>query len=127
MLEENYMDKDTVSSIKELIESNDLQSLTEKMINDFPELDEYFKGTISEVKVHVPELEREISDLIFIRQIEPHHKDIIKELYDSGDMISMHKKFLADYPDDPVLLQGCLLYTSPSPRDRTRSRMPSSA
>ena len=25
------------------------------------------------------------------------------------------------------LLQFCLLYTSPSPRDRTRSRMPSSA
>ena len=25
------------------------------------------------------------------------------------------------------LLKGCLLYTSPSPRDRTRSRMPSSA
>ena len=24
-------------------------------------------------------------------------------------------------------LWGCLLYTSPSPRDRTRSRMPSSA
>ena len=24
-------------------------------------------------------------------------------------------------------LHGCLLYTSPSPRDRTRSRMPSSA
>ena len=27
----------------------------------------------------------------------------------------------------PAWLQGCLLYTSPSPRDRTRSRMPSSA
>ena len=30
----------------------------------------------------------------------------------------------------PVLIEGvenCLLYTSPSPRDRTRSRMPSSA
>ena len=27
---------------------------------------------------------------------------------------------------DP-LATGCLLYTSPSPRDRTRSRMPSSA
>ena len=26
-----------------------------------------------------------------------------------------------------ILLDGCLLYTSPSPRDRTRSRMPSSA
>ena len=26
-----------------------------------------------------------------------------------------------------ALLKSCLLYTSPSPRDRTRSRMPSSA
>ena len=26
-----------------------------------------------------------------------------------------------------MLSRGCLLYTSPSPRDRTRSRMPSSA
>ena len=33
------------------------------------------------------------------------------------------------YPDVPLaaLVEGCLLYTSPSPRDRTRSRMPSSA
>ena len=30
-------------------------------------------------------------------------------------------RFLADYPDI------CLLYTSPSPRDRQKSRMPSSA
>ena len=29
--------------------------------------------------------------------------------------------------DFPVLRKVCLLYTSPSPRDRTRSRMPSSA
>ena len=28
---------------------------------------------------------------------------------------------------DPVHQVDCLLYTSPSPRDRTRSRMPSSA
>ena len=28
---------------------------------------------------------------------------------------------------DPSFLQGCLLYTSPSPRDRQKSRMPSSA
>ena len=26
-----------------------------------------------------------------------------------------------------LAIMGCLLYTSPSPRDRTRSRMPSSA
>ena len=29
--------------------------------------------------------------------------------------------------DNVTLYHGCLLYTSPSPRDRTRSRMPSSA
>ena len=32
------------------------------------------------------------------------------------------------WPDNPLpLTEACLLYTSPSPRDRTRSRMPSSA
>ena len=29
--------------------------------------------------------------------------------------------------DSPVILQACLLYTSPSPRDNRVSRMPSSA
>ena len=31
------------------------------------------------------------------------------------------------FPDNAAENKGCLLYTSPSPRDRTRSRMPSSA
>ena len=34
--------------------------------------------------------------------------------------------YLQNNPDQP-LSKHCLLYTSPSPRDRTRSRMPSSA
>ena len=42
---------------------------------------------------------------------EPDHKGAVHELVDSY--------LPTDYP--------CLLYTSPSPRDRTRSRMPSSA
>ena len=29
--------------------------------------------------------------------------------------------------DNKIIDKACLLYTSPSPRDRTRSRMPSSA
>ena len=45
------------------------------------------------------------------------------------------QKFLGDYPFKASYSRGeitwrhpnCLLYTSPSPRDRTRSRMPSSA
>ena len=31
------------------------------------------------------------------------------------------------YPNTPGLFTPCLLYTSPSPRDRQKSRMPSSA
>ena len=32
-----------------------------------------------------------------------------------------------DFCNKLAMLNSCLLYTSPSPRDRTRSRMPSSA
>ena len=35
--------------------------------------------------------------------------------------------FRTDYVESRDGNKGCLLYTSPSPRDRTRSRMPSSA
>ena len=34
---------------------------------------------------------------------------------------------LRDLISSPMYTRDCLLYTSPSPRDRTRSRMPSSA
>ena len=39
--------------------------------------------------------------------------DIVKEMYESGELAK--------------LLEACLLYTSPSPRDGLLSRMPSSA
>ena len=42
----------------------------------------------------------------------------IGALYDSGVNSGLNQK---------LELLACLLYTSPSPRDRTRSRMPSSA
>ena len=35
--------------------------------------------------------------------------------------------FISNYPITGIEEKICLLYTSPSPRDRTRSRMPSSA
>ena len=42
-----------------------------------------------------------------------------------GEEVGKGKGPEIDIALDP--LEGCLLYTSPSPRDRTRSRMPSSA
>ena len=44
-----------------------------------------------------------------------------KRMYKDRGFISAAKRVIRD------MYKGCLLYTSPSPRDRTRSRMPSSA
>ena len=45
--------------------------------------------------------------------------------YDAGSMVARHGPSLVLLD---IMMPGlCLLYTSPSPRDRTRSRMPSSA
>ena len=50
------------------------------------------------------------------------------------DVAYLNSAYMGLLPKESVLrgsqgfeLKSCLLYTSPSPRDRTRSRMPSSA
>ena len=52
----------------------------------------------------------------------------------AAEALSKHGGTILIPPSPPTVLDGedapaavCLLYTSPSPRDRTRSRMPSSA
>ena len=46
-----------------------------------------------------------------------------------GEFMGILSEFMSPWGDNYVgsTLYPCLLYTSPSPRDRTRSRMPSSA
>ena len=53
---------------------------------------------------------------------------VVEVAEERGQDITCFKKGTArdDY-DGPVKYIGCLLYTSPSPRDRQKSRMPSSA
>ena len=48
---------------------------------------------------------------------------------DVGAKLEIHllMRELADKGMAVIMVSSCLLYTSPSPRDRTRSRMPSSA
>ena len=58
-------------------------------------------------------------------------KESLKELIPTGNSMEVLKKFEDRYEfsryDDLVYFITCLLYTSPSPRDATLSRMPSSA
>ena len=50
------------------------------------------------------------------------------EIYDEGSIfINEDGASTIDTKVDCIMSSDCLLYTSPSPRDRTRSRMPSSA
>ena len=49
------------------------------------------------------------------------------ELYSANVMAKYRNPTGSDAPLPPHLYQTCLLYTSPSPRDRQKSRMPSSA
>ena len=59
----------------------------------------------------------------------------LKKRLDSGEIPTLvdvreyHEAEIADLPDYDQLRipTGCLLYTSPSPRDKRQSRMPSSA
>ena len=43
------------------------------------------------------------------------------------DGIDLLSRLNENYPNLPVIITTCLLYTSPSPRDKRQSRMPSSA
>ena len=54
------------------------------------------------------------------------HQNLIEEF--GEEIIKMDEsKLIKSLQKDYVNFYSCLLYTSPSPRDRTRSRMPSSA
>ena len=58
------------------------------------------------------------------KQIGPILEEISNEM--SNDIV-IAKHNIDQEPNTPTKYGICLLYTSPSPRDRTRSRMPSSA
>ena len=44
-----------------------------------------------------------------------------------ADLKAMAERARAEFGRIDILINNCLLYTSPSPRDRQKSRMPSSA
>ena len=47
------------------------------------------------------------------------------KIFDESEIISLKESLKETYDIDDIII--CLLYTSPSPRDRQKARMPSSA
>src|SRR5664279_4171184 len=68
---------------------------------------------------------------IFFRQAEwatrQFHLALTSERVKKSPSIDMHKPVSRQHVQDYYRYYGCLLYTSPSPRDGLLSRMPSSA
>ena len=65
-------------------------------------------------------------------KLRARYKEILEAYLQHNDEEELYKtsllsKELINNRVDPDEIIACLLYTSPSPRDRTRSRMPSSA
>ena len=76
-------------------------------MNDFPK--EEFISRIEKIQIHI---EKENIDVVIIT---------------SPSNFRYFTGLDSNFWESPTRPWYCLLYTSPSPRDRTRSRMPSSA
>ena len=63
-----------------------------------------------------------LDDVLGVRGVARHAQRRAVQLVQMGERLLLERRGLR-----VVEVRGCLLYTSPSPRDRTRSRMPSSA
>ena len=62
----------------------------------------------------------------FIAALAPHFNDSKKDAAHAVDVV-FDTIVRAMSRGEDVMINDCLLYTSPSPRDRQKSRMPSSA
>ena len=92
-----------------------MSSLRYAVISETPETREALKANIGTYLALLNDADLDVkrAALLSLNAIIHHQSDLVQDLL-AGQVMS-------------VLYEACLLYTSPSPRDRTRSRMPSSA
>ena len=63
--------------------------------------------------------------MVYLAPVVPKLTEEVQSFLNDNFTWDSHKTALTDHPIDKF--KACLLYTSPSPRDRQKSRMPSSA
>ena len=69
----------------------------------------------------------EVADMTVIGDVSGKKCIIVDDICDTAGTLCKAAEIIIDNGASEVHAYICLLYTSPSPRDRTRSRMPSSA
>ena len=70
---------------------------------------------------------QEASKEIRVVSLSTTHTEIIQSLEAEETLIAVDSFSEVDFPVEVIDAYTCLLYTSPSPRDKRQSRMPSSA
>ena len=71
--------------------------------------------------------ERQLNDDWQYNNEEEAEMGQLHAIHNNMNAVANVRRALEEQASKPSLTHCCLLYTSPSPRDRTRSRMPSSA
>ena len=121
-----------VERLRKVNERSHYNSLTaqyEKMLN--------FQTTHTPNVLGIYLLSRSLADRAPIKQVHQHLQDRATKLYDYFDQATQLTPLITNpetrsttvigLQGPPALIEDCLLYTSPSPRDQRGSRMPSSA
>ena len=83
--------------------------------------------TVSIAAYHVEDYLRETLDSFLIPEVTDQLEVLIVNDGSGEGVNEIAREYEANYPDVFCLIDNCLLYTSPSPRDVEESRMPSSA
>ena len=109
-----------LSEAREEISAELREEFAQRYENDKSQIVEAMDGMITDT------LKKEVSEFAEDKQkLVAERVAYKKKMGEHSDMLT---KFVNDILVQEVQeLHGCLLYTSPSPRDRIRSRMPSSA
>ena len=88
-------------------------NISKEVLNGFVKVENSLRTTQGTLNAKVNETSTELETKYLQNQ------EKVKPFYDKAQQVNASSAELISYI--------CLLYTSPSPRDRTRSRMPSSA
>ena len=123
-LTEGAFPKPRMATLKKVNNINKKELIDEGIIIWFPGPDSYTGEDMAEIHVHgsravIEAILNSISQIQNCRLAEP--GEFTKLAFQNGKINLLKAESIAD------LISSCLLYTSPSPRDLSTSRMPSSA
>ena len=116
-MSKEIVQKEVLSFLKELEKNNNREWFTahkESFVNHQTNVKAFCAAILSNLNTH-----DQIEKLKMFR--------IYRDVRFSKDKTPYKYHFAGSYSRKGKELRGCLLYTSPSPRDKRQSRMPSSA